>query len=97
MQSERITDIKPNGAMSDLQQDIKALRSDLDSFFKDGQDTAESKTKELMQKGNEIAKEAKVKLTDSKDKAVETVREHPLKSAGIAFGVGAILALLTRR
>lgn len=84
-----------------LRKDIESLRTDVSSLLKHSSKFADAKTRESVEKGVEIGKQAADKATKSFKSATTDVegriRQNPLPAVGIALGAGIALSLLLNR
>lgn len=80
-----------------LRSDIDALRDDMKTLAKDARSFAAARGEKAMEKGREFAEEAGERVSAAKQTIEQQVRENPLAALGVAFGVGVLLASLTRR
>lgn len=91
-----------------IKSDLEALRSDLSALIRDvagmrEQITTDAKSKidKTITKVSGLVKSEAEELSelarDQVDTARDTVKRNPLASVAIAFGVGLVLAHLTRR
>ena len=89
---------------SNLDQAVKALRNDFDalrqhvgSLMGSVKTLAEEKAEDGVHKGQEIADEAYSQAKKARNGIEQQIREKPFAAVGIAVGVGAMIALLSRR
>ncbi|MEO0871595.1 MAG: hypothetical protein AAFY19_06475 [Pseudomonadota bacterium] len=90
-------DAKMDGELSELRADIAALRSDFAKLVDDAGTLARSKSDDLLEQGRDAASKAQAELNAQKSRVEDSVRDNPLAAIGIAFGVGVLLAALSRR
>ncbi|MEL6244887.1 MAG: hypothetical protein AAFQ85_06010 [Pseudomonadota bacterium] len=86
-----------NGELTDLKADIAALRSDFSKLIEDASVLAKAKSEELTDRGQAVVKDAGEQIQSQKAKVEDQVRENPMAAVGIAFGVGVLLAAVSRR
>lgn len=99
-----VTPLKTSAASENLDQDIDALRKDFASL-KDNVSAlmahvgslAGEKADEGVQASKAMAGQAKDGLEDARETVENKIREKPLAAIGIAAGVGALLALASRK
>lgn len=74
----------------ELKDDIAALRSDFSKLLSDAGNVARAQTDRTLGGAGD-------QIRTQKNKAESVVREHPLAAIGIAFGVGVLMAAMSRR
>jgi ElaB protein len=84
--------------------ELKALVRDAEALLSEGGDEANEKIAELrnrlraaVQDGRKTLDRVKVTAREQAEHCDEYVRSHPYHAAGIAAGVGAVIALLVSR
>jgi len=90
-------DAKMDGELTRLRADIAALRSDFAKLVDDAGTLARAKSDGLLAQGRETTSKAQAEMNAQKSKVEESVRDNPLAAIGIAFGVGVLLAAISRR
>lgn len=89
---------RSNNAAQSVDEDLAALRADLKALKESIADLAKDKSDEVRAKLSETADRAVASGKQSAETMQETVRERPITSVAIAFGVGMLIAhLLDRR
>lgn len=82
------------GKQADTGSDYENLKEDLANLRKDLKSMADS----LLHQGKDKAREAKETVSDTYEHSLDSmqrfIKEKPVTSLGIAFGVGAVLSLL---
>lgn len=92
-----INDTKPNGELTDLKADIAALRTDFAKLMEDTGEVAKAQRDAGIERGREALNTAGEEIKKQKGKVEDSVRENPLAAIGIAFGVGVLMAAISRR
>lgn len=80
-----------------LRKDLDAVRSDLKTLMADIREISKERGERALQKGKDVASKAGDKIEATRETVEDKVRENPLVSVGIAFGVGVLLAGIARR
>lgn len=84
-----------------LQADVDALRSDLAEITKTlkamGGQAAESKTQAAAERIREVTGQARDQFDNARGAAVDQVRENPLASVAVTFGVGLLIGRLLQK
>ncbi|WP_033070025.1 DUF883 family protein [Thalassospira australica] len=84
-----------------LQADVDALRGDLAEVTKTlktmGGQTAESKTQAAAERIREVSGQAREQIDHARGVAVGQVRENPLASVAVTFGVGLLVGRLLQK
>lgn len=88
---------EPSTDFDSLKNDVAALREDLKRLMDDAGRVAGNMTSQQFENGKKLADHAAQSGYDAKQKAEETVKQYPLASIGIAFGLGALLATLRKK
>lgn len=90
-------EIASNGEISDLKADIAALRSDFAKLVNNAGEAAKARANSAMEQGRDTVEGAGEQFELQKANVESRVRENPLAAIGIAFGVGALIAAISRR
>lgn len=85
------------GDVKNLRKDFDSLKENVSSLMSHVGKFASEKAGEVPQQTRELAGEAKDKIEGYTNVVSERIREKPLAAVGIAVGVGALFAILTRR
>lgn len=91
---------KPNGVENDidaLKTDFESLKKHVGSLMGSMKDIAEEKASEGAEKGRDLAHDASESMRNFQAGIEKQIRRKPLTSVGVAVGVGALLAVLSRR
>ncbi|WP_417812265.1 DUF883 family protein [Thalassospira alkalitolerans] len=84
-----------------LQADVDALRKDLAEVTKTlramGTDTVNSKAQAAAQRVREVSGHARDQFDHAREAAVEQVRERPLASVALTFGIGMLIGRLLQK
>ncbi|HLH53596.1 MAG TPA: DUF883 family protein [Verrucomicrobiae bacterium] len=100
-----------SSSSEEIQISTEKLLQDLKAVVRDGEELLKAGARDLSERGAaarerlssalEVAKDTQRKLQDqilSKANATDrVVREHPYESIGLAFGVGVLIGILSRR
>ncbi len=92
-----IKDAKQNGELKDLKADIAALRTDFAKLMEDTGEIAKTQRDVGIERGREALSTASEQFKKQKGKVEDSVRDNPLAAIGIAFGVGVLMAAISRR
>lgn len=91
---------KPNGVEDDigaLKTDFESLKKNVGSLMGSMKDIAEEKAGEGAEMGRDFAHDASESMRNFQAGIEKQIRRKPLTSIGVAVGVGALLAVLSRR
>ncbi|AXO15233.1 DUF883 family protein [Thalassospira indica] len=84
-----------------LQADVDALRSDLAEITKTlktmGGQAAETRTQAAAERIREVTGQARDQIDHARGVAVDQVRENPLASVAVTFGVGLLIGRLLQK
>jgi len=84
-----------------LQADVDALRSDLAEITKTlktmGGQAAETKTQAAAERIREVTGQARDQFDHARGVAVDQVRENPLASVAVTFGIGLLIGRLLHK
>jgi len=84
-----------------LQADVDALRKDLAEVTKTlktiGGEAAQTKTQAAAERIREVSSQARDQFDHARDVAVDQVRERPLSSVAVTFGVGLLVGRLLQK
>lgn len=93
----KTTELKSTTELDTLKADIAALREDLAKLVGDTKAFTKGTAEAAMTQGKDKLRETANDLAGQKAIVETKVKENPLLSLGIAFGLGALLAAVTRR
>lgn len=89
---------RSNASPKSVEDDLAALRADLKSLSATISDMAKGKTDDVRARLGETADKAIASGKQTTENIQDTVRDRPITSVAIAFGVGMLIAhLLDRR
>ncbi|MBX2831130.1 MAG: DUF883 family protein [Rhodospirillales bacterium] len=84
-----------------LQADVDALRKDLAEVTKTlktiGGEAAQTKTQAAAERIREVSGQARDQFDHAREVAVDQVRERPLSSVAVTFGVGLLIGRLLQK
>ena len=84
-----------------LQADVDALRKDLAEVTKTlkaiGNDTARTKAQAAAERVREVSGQARDQFDHAREVAVDQVRERPLTTVALTFGVGMLVGRLLQK
>lgn len=84
-----------------LKSDIADLRTDFKKLFSNAatfvHSTSEQSLEKGVEKGQEATEHVRAKFGEVKETSQDKIRKHPIASVGLALGVGALIAVLSRK
>ena len=87
--------------LSAIKQDLKVLRTDVNTLVKNAGETLGIKSREAFQNGKDASKafysDAKSAASDASDATLEKVKAYPVTALALAFAAGATCVALVRR
>jgi len=88
---------KQEADMANVNEDVAALRKDVDKLMSDLSQIADQEVDRGVKKTKQVAEKARGGVAQADDTLRETIRENPVAACGTALGAGVIGALLLRR
>lgn len=85
------------GDMDRLRGDLDRLRKDMEGLTRTVRDVASARGEEGMARARDMVDQAKAQASDYIDTTERTVKENPLVSVAVAFGVGWVVGRLMDR
>lgn len=81
---------------TDLQADLIALRADLQALAGDVSALGRNQITRARSQASEFARAGNQAIEDMEGNLIEAVRERPLQSLALAFGLGYVVAMFNR-